>query len=74
MGVFDMVVKFVWAKGYRKVEIESDNSLLITVIQNGLVANNNYSEQILRENNGVANRITKEARGEMDHLIIHEEP
>ncbi|MBA0745599.1 hypothetical protein Gogos_008170, partial [Gossypium gossypioides] len=76
MGVFDMVVglsdifkiearalleglKFVWAKGYRKVEIESDNSLLIT---------------ILRENNGVANRITKEARGEMDHLIIHEEP
>ncbi|MBA0565599.1 hypothetical protein Golob_010465, partial [Gossypium lobatum] len=37
-------LKFVWAKGYRKVEIESDNSLLITVIQNGLATNNNYSE------------------------------
>ncbi|MBA0691357.1 hypothetical protein Goari_008986, partial [Gossypium aridum] len=32
------------AKGYRKVEIESDDSLLITVIQNGLAANNNYNE------------------------------
>ncbi|MFQ6639299.1 hypothetical protein Gotur_016569 [Gossypium turneri] len=37
-------LKFVWAKEYRKVEIESDNLLLITVIQNGLAANNNYSE------------------------------
>ncbi|MBA0691356.1 hypothetical protein Goari_008986 [Gossypium aridum] len=37
-------LKFVWAKGYRKVEIESDDSLLITVIQNGLAANNNYNE------------------------------
>ncbi|MBA0864965.1 hypothetical protein Goshw_007688, partial [Gossypium schwendimanii] len=76
MGVFDMVVglldifkiearalleglKFVWAKGYHKVEIKRLGSKI---------------SAILRENNGVANRTTKEARGEMDHLIIHEEP
>ncbi|MFQ6648286.1 hypothetical protein Gotur_021301 [Gossypium turneri] len=30
--------------------------------------------QILRESNKVADRIAKEARDEMDQLIIHEEP
>ncbi|MBA0697911.1 hypothetical protein Goari_021430, partial [Gossypium aridum] len=78
-------------KGYRNVEIESENSLLIAIIQNELATNNNYNEvrliqdwclmdwevkfrQILKESNGVADRITKEARDEIDQLIIHEEP
>ncbi|MBA0814776.1 hypothetical protein Gohar_020583 [Gossypium harknessii] len=78
-------------KGYRNVEIESDNSLLIAIIQNELATNNNYNEvrliqdwclmdcevkfrQILRESNRVADRIAKEARDEMDQLIIHKEP
>ncbi|KAK5774670.1 hypothetical protein PVK06_042526 [Gossypium arboreum] len=30
--------------GYRQVEIESDNSLLIVVIQNELAANNSYNK------------------------------
>ncbi|MBA0686523.1 hypothetical protein Goari_014122, partial [Gossypium aridum] len=25
-------LKFAWAKGYRRVEIESDNSILVTII------------------------------------------
>ncbi|MBA0688102.1 hypothetical protein Goari_005909 [Gossypium aridum] len=33
-----------WMGGYRQVEIESDNSVLIVVIQNGLVANNCYTK------------------------------
>ncbi|MBA0702147.1 hypothetical protein Goari_020347 [Gossypium aridum] len=37
-------LKFAWAKGYRRVEIESDNSVLVAIIQNGLGANNNYNE------------------------------
>ncbi|MBA0574142.1 hypothetical protein Golob_001374, partial [Gossypium lobatum] len=90
MGGFEMVVglanvfqiearalleglKFSWAKGYHTVEIESDNSILVAVIQNGLVGNNNY-DKILRESNRVTDRIAREARGEMEHLITHEEP
>ncbi|MBA0678722.1 hypothetical protein Goari_020047, partial [Gossypium aridum] len=86
MGGFEMVVglsdifqiealalleglNFAWAKRCPRVEIESDNSMLVTIIQNGLVANNIYSES-----NRVADRIAKEVRGEMEHLIIHEEP
>ncbi|MBA0741841.1 hypothetical protein Gogos_014962 [Gossypium gossypioides] len=37
-------LKFAWAKGYRRVEIESDNSILVTIIQNGQATNKNYSE------------------------------
>ncbi|MBA0854234.1 hypothetical protein Goshw_027885, partial [Gossypium schwendimanii] len=37
-------LKFVWAQGYRQVEIESDNVLLIVVIQNGLAVSSKYSE------------------------------
>ncbi|MBA0610295.1 hypothetical protein Godav_011161 [Gossypium davidsonii] len=37
-------LKFVWAQGYRQVEIESDNILLIIVIQNGLAVSSKYCE------------------------------
>ncbi|KAK5833114.1 hypothetical protein PVK06_016926 [Gossypium arboreum] len=37
-------LKLAWAQGFRQVELESDNALLIDVIQNGLVAGNNCSE------------------------------
>ncbi|MBA0609443.1 hypothetical protein Godav_021492 [Gossypium davidsonii] len=37
-------LKFAWAKRCPRVEIESDNSMLVTTIQNGLVGNNIYSE------------------------------
>ncbi|MBA0693803.1 hypothetical protein Goari_004150, partial [Gossypium aridum] len=37
-------LKFAWAKWCRRVEIESDNSVLVTIIQNGLATNNNYNE------------------------------
>ncbi|MBA0562211.1 hypothetical protein Golob_007276, partial [Gossypium lobatum] len=68
--------------GYRQVEIESDNSVLIVVIQNGLVANNCYTKVRLIqdwcfedwESNRLSDCITKEARGEMEQLIIHQEP
>ncbi|MBA0752370.1 hypothetical protein Gogos_001211, partial [Gossypium gossypioides] len=52
-------LKFSWAKGYHTVEIESDNSILVA---------------ILRESNSVTDRIAREARGEMEHLVTHEEP
>ncbi|MFQ6629481.1 hypothetical protein Gotur_007015 [Gossypium turneri] len=48
---------FAWAKGYRRVEIESNNSVLILWVSNR-----------------VADRIAREAQGEMEHLITHEEP
>ncbi|KAG8492187.1 hypothetical protein CXB51_009610 [Gossypium anomalum] len=84
-------LKFVWVKGYCRVEIESDNSVLVTIIQTGLATNNNYSEvkliqnwrlknwevkfrQILKESKRVANCLVKEAKSEMEQLIIHEEP
>ncbi|MBA0577525.1 hypothetical protein Golob_000089, partial [Gossypium lobatum] len=35
---------FVWVTGYRRVEIENDNSAVVTIIQNGLVANSIDSE------------------------------
>ncbi|MBA0798564.1 hypothetical protein Gohar_009147, partial [Gossypium harknessii] len=50
-------LKFAWAKGYRRVEIESNNSVLILWVSNR-----------------VADRIAREAQGEMEHLITHEEP
>ncbi|MBA0753226.1 hypothetical protein Gogos_000136 [Gossypium gossypioides] len=82
-------LKFAWAKRCPRVEIENDNSMLVTI--NGLVANNIYNEvrliqgwflkdwelkfqPILRKSNRVADHIAKEVRGEMEHLIIHEEP
>ncbi|MBA0641742.1 hypothetical protein Goklo_026255 [Gossypium klotzschianum] len=37
-------LKYAWAQGYHQLEIESDNSLLIVVIQNWLATTNNYSE------------------------------
>ncbi|MBA0609551.1 hypothetical protein Godav_021588 [Gossypium davidsonii] len=86
-------LKFAWAKGYRRVEIENenDNSISVAIIQNGLTTNNICSEvgliqdwcckdweekfqQIMRESDMVIDRVAKEALGEMDHLIIHEEP
>ncbi|MBA0743942.1 hypothetical protein Gogos_006591 [Gossypium gossypioides] len=36
--------KFTWAQGFCQVEIESNNALLIAVIQNRLAANSKYSE------------------------------
>ncbi|KAA3462750.1 reverse transcriptase [Gossypium australe] len=75
-------LKFAWAQGFCQVEIESDNALLIAVIQNGLAASSKYNKirqiyawcfkrwdvkfcQIMTDNNKVANRIAKKARGEM---------
>ncbi|MBA0623855.1 hypothetical protein Godav_009290, partial [Gossypium davidsonii] len=77
--------------GYRQVEIERDNTLLIAVIQNRLAVSSKYSEvcqeykwcfkdwdvafrQILRDSNKVVDCIAKEARGEMEQLIIHVDP
>ncbi|MBA0590275.1 hypothetical protein Gorai_018988, partial [Gossypium raimondii] len=37
-------LEFAWGKGYHRVEIESDNSILVTIIQNGQATNKNYSE------------------------------
>ncbi|MFQ6628047.1 hypothetical protein Gotur_008073 [Gossypium turneri] len=37
-------LKLAWAQGFRQVELESDNALLIDVTQNGLATGNNYSE------------------------------
>ncbi|KAK5846886.1 hypothetical protein PVK06_003187 [Gossypium arboreum] len=37
-------LKFACAKRCRRVEIESDNFGLVTIIQNGLAVNNIYSE------------------------------
>ncbi|MBA0552827.1 hypothetical protein Golob_023605, partial [Gossypium lobatum] len=41
-------LKFAWAKGYRRVEIENenenDNSISVAIIQNGLTTNNVCSE------------------------------
>ncbi|KAH1115353.1 hypothetical protein J1N35_008731 [Gossypium stocksii] len=72
-------LKFAWEKRCRRVEIESDNSVLVTIIQNGLAANDIYSEvrliqPILRKSNRVTDRIAKEVRDEIEHLIIHKEP
>ncbi|MBA0662599.1 hypothetical protein Goklo_006689 [Gossypium klotzschianum] len=38
------VLKVSLAKGYHQVEIESDNAILISVIQNELAVSNIYSE------------------------------
>ncbi|MBA0552731.1 hypothetical protein Golob_023511 [Gossypium lobatum] len=78
MGGFEMVVglsdifqieaqglKFAWTKGCPRVEIESDNSMLDWEVK---------FQPILKKSNKVAYRIAKEVRGEMEHLIIHEEP
>ncbi|KAH1064364.1 hypothetical protein J1N35_029351 [Gossypium stocksii] len=54
-------LKLAWAQGFRQVELESDNALLIDVIQNG-------------DNNKVVDRITKETRGRMQQLIIYVDP
>ncbi|MFQ6624961.1 hypothetical protein Gotur_003606, partial [Gossypium turneri] len=48
-------LKFAWAKGYRRVEIENEND-------------NSISSDM------VIDRVAKETLGEIDHLIIHEEP
>ncbi|MBA0859796.1 hypothetical protein Goshw_010830, partial [Gossypium schwendimanii] len=37
-------LKLAWAKRYRRVEIETDNSILVTIILNGQATNKNYSE------------------------------
>ncbi|MBA0621508.1 hypothetical protein Godav_007122, partial [Gossypium davidsonii] len=37
-------LSFVWVTGYRRVEIESDNSAVVIIIQNGLAANSIDSE------------------------------
>lgn len=37
-------LKLAWAKGYRQVEIKSDNAILISVVQNGIVMSNIYNE------------------------------
>ncbi|MBA0805604.1 hypothetical protein Gohar_005103 [Gossypium harknessii] len=49
-------LKFAWAQGFCQVEIESDNSLLDC----------RHLERIITDNNRMANRIAKEARGEME--------
>ncbi|MBA0839154.1 hypothetical protein Goarm_004915, partial [Gossypium armourianum] len=37
-------LKLAWDQGFRKVELESDDALLIEAIQNGLVAVSNVDE------------------------------
>ncbi|MBA0735817.1 hypothetical protein Gogos_019631, partial [Gossypium gossypioides] len=37
-------LKFAWAKGYRRVKIENDNSISVAIIQNGLTTNNICNE------------------------------
>ncbi|KAK5776762.1 hypothetical protein PVK06_044725 [Gossypium arboreum] len=54
-------LKFAWAQGFCLVEIESDNALLIAVIQDELAASSKYSEirQIMMDNNEWLNILLK---------------
>ncbi|MBA0759190.1 hypothetical protein Gotri_022110 [Gossypium trilobum] len=58
-------LKLAWDRGFRQVEVESDNSFLINVLRNDLAA---------RDSNKVADQLAKMDRGRVNCLVIHEDP
>ncbi|MBA0642258.1 hypothetical protein Goklo_026681 [Gossypium klotzschianum] len=56
-------LKLVWDRGFRQVELECDNAMLIEFIRNGWAS---------RDANKVADCIAKANGGVMDQLIIFE--
>ncbi|MBA0792797.1 hypothetical protein Gohar_017265 [Gossypium harknessii] len=60
-------LKLVWDQGFRKVELECDNAMLIEFIRNV------KSRHIQKDANKVADCIAKANGGVMDQLIIFED-
>ncbi|MBA0850059.1 hypothetical protein Goshw_024642 [Gossypium schwendimanii] len=65
-------LKLVWDRGFRQVELECDNAMLIEFIRNGW-ASKVKSRHIQRDANKVVDCIAKANGGMMDQLIIFED-
>ncbi|KAH1056181.1 hypothetical protein J1N35_034246 [Gossypium stocksii] len=85
------VLQLAWEKGFRRVEVESDNAMLIKSLQSSLAIVNNVKEirmihkycfknwrinfrHFQRGNNKVVDCLTKVAEGDLDQLMVLEEP
>ncbi|MFQ6625623.1 hypothetical protein Gotur_005710 [Gossypium turneri] len=67
-------LKLAWMRGFRQVEVENNNALLIDTIRNNFAANSNTVEVRLIHDNKVDDYSAKTIGGGMNQLVVLVDP